>query len=117
MISIPIAGLEVVGWTTKFPSIVILPSFKPNVSALAVFAVLATNLNWAPSIVPSAVAINSNPGAVPISTLPEVFEAGVIEIPIIFTDRTKGESKMSLSIVWEAIFGLLLLKIKKVFKF
>ena len=41
----------------------------------------------------------------------------LIEIPIIFTDRTKGESKMSLSIVWEAIFGLLLLKIKKVFKF
>ena len=41
----------------------------------------------------------------------------LIEIPIIFTDRTKGESKMSLSIVWEAIFGLILLKIKKVFKF
>ena len=41
----------------------------------------------------------------------------LVEIPIIFTDRTKGESKMSLSIVWEAIFGLLLLKIKKVFKF
>jgi len=41
----------------------------------------------------------------------------LIEIPIIFTDRTKGESKMSLSIVWEAVFGLLLLKIKKVFKF
>ncbi len=41
----------------------------------------------------------------------------LIEIPIIFTDRKKGKSKMSLSIVWEAIFGLLLLKIKKVFKF
>ncbi len=41
----------------------------------------------------------------------------LVEIPIIFTDRTKGESKMSLSIVWEAIFGLLLLKIKEVFKF
>ena len=41
----------------------------------------------------------------------------LIEIPIIFTDRTKGESKMSLSIVWEAIFGLLLLKIKKFLSF
>ena len=41
----------------------------------------------------------------------------LVEIPIIFTDRTKGESKMSLSIVWEAVFGLLLLKIKQVFKF
>ena len=41
----------------------------------------------------------------------------LMEIPIIFTDRTKGESKMSLSIVWEAVFGLLLLKIKQVFKF
>ena len=41
----------------------------------------------------------------------------LIEIPIIFTDRKKGKSKMSLSIVWEAIFGLILLKIKKVFKF
>ena len=40
----------------------------------------------------------------------------IIEIPIIFTDRTKGESKMSLSIVWEAVFGLLLLKIKQLFK-
>ena len=75
----PIAGLDVVGCTTKFPSIVVVPSFKPNVSALAVFAVLETNLSWAPSIVPSAVAISSYPGAVPISTLPVVFEAGVIE--------------------------------------
>tara|TARA_A100000164_G_scaffold204907_1_gene181817 strand:+ start:244 stop:972 length:729 start_codon:yes stop_codon:yes gene_type:complete len=41
----------------------------------------------------------------------------IIEIPIIFTERTKGESKMSLSIVWEAVFGLLLLKIKQLFKF
>lgn len=41
----------------------------------------------------------------------------IIEIPIIFTDRNKGESKMSLSIVWEAVFGLLLLKIKQLFKF
>ena len=41
----------------------------------------------------------------------------LIEIPIIFSDRKKGKSKMSLSIVWEAIFGLILLKIKKVFKF
>ena len=37
------------------------------------------------------------------------------EIPIIFTDRTKGESKMNKSIIPEAIFGLLKMKLKHVF--
>ncbi|UYW01277.1 polyprenol monophosphomannose synthase [Flavobacterium agricola] len=37
------------------------------------------------------------------------------EVPIIFTDRTKGESKMSNSIIKEAIFGVIVLRIKKLF--
>jgi len=35
------------------------------------------------------------------------------EVPIIFTDRTKGVSKMSNGIIKEAIFGVLQLRIKK----
>ncbi len=38
------------------------------------------------------------------------------EIPVIFTDRTKGKSKMSGSIISEAIFGVLTMKIKSLFK-
>ena len=41
-------------------------------------------LNWAPSIVPSAVALNSKPGAVPISRLPEVFFDGVIDVIVLY---------------------------------
>ncbi len=37
------------------------------------------------------------------------------EIPIIFTDRTKGESKMNKSIIPEAVFGLLKMKLKHIF--
>lgn len=37
------------------------------------------------------------------------------EIPIIFTDRTKGVSKMSGGIIKEAVFGVLQLRIKKIF--
>lgn len=37
------------------------------------------------------------------------------EVPVIFTDRTKGQSKMSGSIIKEAIFGVLTLRIKKMF--
>lgn len=37
------------------------------------------------------------------------------EIPVIFTDRTKGQSKMSGSIIKEAILGVLTLRIKKLF--
>ncbi len=39
----------------------------------------------------------------------------IVEVPIIFTDRTKGESKMSGSIIREAVFGVILLRIKKIF--
>lgn len=37
------------------------------------------------------------------------------EVPIIFTDRAKGQSKMSGSIIKEAIFGVISLRIKKMF--
>ena len=37
------------------------------------------------------------------------------EIPVIFTDRTKGISKMSKGIISEAIFGVLTMKIKSLF--
>lgn len=37
------------------------------------------------------------------------------EIPIIFTERTKGHSKMNFSIVPEAIFGLIKMKFKYLF--
>jgi len=40
----------------------------------------------------------------------------IIEVPIIFTDRTLGESKMNKSIFKEAIFGVISLKIKSWFK-
>jgi dolichol-phosphate mannosyltransferase len=35
------------------------------------------------------------------------------EVPVIFTDRTKGQSKMSGAIIKEAVFGVLSLRIKK----
>lgn len=37
------------------------------------------------------------------------------EIPIIFTDRVKGSSKLNLSIISEAIFGLITMKISQIF--
>ena len=37
------------------------------------------------------------------------------EVPVIFTDRTKGQSKMSGSIIKEAIFGVISLRIRKFF--
>ncbi|MDC8002217.1 polyprenol monophosphomannose synthase [Aequorivita todarodis] len=37
------------------------------------------------------------------------------EVPVIFTDRTKGESKMSSGIISEAIFGVVAMKFKSVF--
>ena len=40
----------------------------------------------------------------------------VVEIPIIFTDRTKGSSKMSINIFKEAVFGVPEMKIKSLFK-
>lgn len=40
----------------------------------------------------------------------------IVEVPIIFTDRTEGQSKMSSGIFKEAIFGVLEMKIKSWFK-
>lgn len=39
----------------------------------------------------------------------------VVEVPIIFTDRTKGQSKMSGGIIKEAILGVISLRVKKLF--
>lgn len=39
----------------------------------------------------------------------------IVEVPIIFTDRTKGVSKMSNAIIKEAVFGVISLRIKKLF--
>ncbi len=39
----------------------------------------------------------------------------IAEVPIIFTDRTKGQSKMSRGIFREAVFGVLEMKIKSLF--
>ena len=41
----------------------------------------------------------------------------IIEIPIIFTDRTTGTSKISYKIIFEAIYMVPLLRIKKLFNF
>ncbi|MBT8185872.1 MAG: polyprenol monophosphomannose synthase [Eudoraea sp.] len=38
------------------------------------------------------------------------------EVSIIFTDREKGKSKMSSSIIWEAIFGVIIMKFRSIFK-
>lgn len=40
----------------------------------------------------------------------------VVEVPIIFTDRTKGTSKMSSGIFKEAIFGVIQMKVKSFFR-
>ncbi|GAA4232991.1 polyprenol monophosphomannose synthase [Postechiella marina] len=40
----------------------------------------------------------------------------IIEVPVIFTDRTKGVSKLSSGIISEAIFGVISMKIKSIFK-
>lgn len=37
------------------------------------------------------------------------------EIPVIFTDRTRGTSKMSKGIISEAIFGVLSMRFKNIF--
>jgi dolichol-phosphate mannosyltransferase len=37
----------------------------------------------------------------------------IIEVPIIFTDRTLGESKMSNAIIKEAVFGVIALRLRK----
>ena len=40
----------------------------------------------------------------------------VVEVPIIFTDRTEGTSKMSTKIFREAIFGVIQMKINSIFR-
>jgi dolichol-phosphate mannosyltransferase len=37
----------------------------------------------------------------------------IVEVPIIFTDRTKGQSKMSNSIIVEAVLGVISLRLKR----
>ena len=40
----------------------------------------------------------------------------VVEVPVIFTDRTKGESKMSGGIFFEAVIGVIQMKVKSFFR-
>lgn len=40
----------------------------------------------------------------------------ITEVPVIFTDRTQGESKLSSGIISEAIFGVISMKMKSLFK-
>jgi dolichol-phosphate mannosyltransferase len=40
----------------------------------------------------------------------------IIEVPIIFTDRQEGISKMSTGIFKEAFFGVMEMKLKSLFK-
>ena len=39
----------------------------------------------------------------------------IVEVPVIFTDRTRGTSKMSGSIIWEAVFGVVKMKVYSLF--
>lgn len=39
----------------------------------------------------------------------------ITEVPIIFTDRTRGQSKMSNAIIKEAVFGVISLRMRKMF--
>jgi dolichol-phosphate mannosyltransferase len=40
----------------------------------------------------------------------------MVEVPIIFTDRTKGESKITKGIIKEAVWGVLAMKVKSLFR-
>ena len=40
----------------------------------------------------------------------------IVEVPVIFTDRTKGKSKMSGGIISEAIFGVISMKLNSLFR-
>ena len=40
----------------------------------------------------------------------------IVEVPVIFTDRTEGDSKMSGGIFMEAIFGVIQMKLKSLFR-
>jgi dolichol-phosphate mannosyltransferase len=40
----------------------------------------------------------------------------MVEIPIVFTDRVKGESKLTKNIISEAVFGVLKMKFNAILK-
>ena len=40
----------------------------------------------------------------------------IIEVPVVFTDREFGKSKMSTKIIREAVFGVVKMKLKSLFK-
>ncbi|WBL22100.1 polyprenol monophosphomannose synthase [Zunongwangia sp. HRR-M8] len=44
-----------------------------------------------------------------------LFGFKITEVPVIFTDRTRGTSKMSGSIIYEAVFGVVKMKVKSLF--
>jgi dolichol-phosphate mannosyltransferase len=44
------------------------------------------------------------------------FGFNIIEVPVIFTDRQEGNSKMSGGIFYEALFGVIKMKVKSFFK-
>ena len=44
------------------------------------------------------------------------YKFNVIEVPVIFTDRTEGTSKMSGGIFFEAFFGVIQMKLKSLFR-
>jgi dolichol-phosphate mannosyltransferase len=44
------------------------------------------------------------------------FNFKIVEVPIIFTDRTRGQSKMSKGIFKEAVFGVIQMKVSSFFK-
>ena len=39
----------------------------------------------------------------------------IVEVPVIFTDRTKGQSKLNSNIISEAVFGVIKMKLKSLF--
>jgi dolichol-phosphate mannosyltransferase len=41
-----------------------------------------------------------------------LLKAKIVELPVIFTDRSRGQSKMSSSIISEAVLGVMIMKMK-----
>ncbi|MEP0480152.1 MAG: polyprenol monophosphomannose synthase, partial [Nonlabens sp.] len=41
-----------------------------------------------------------------------LLKANIMEVPVIFTDRSRGQSKMSGGIIHEAVTGVFIMKIK-----
>lgn len=44
-----------------------------------------------------------------------LYKFNIVEVPVIFTDRTRGESKLSSNIISEAVFGVIKMKLKSLF--